>query len=313
MKFEQWTNQQGRRIETDAEIDAAMSTWMEAEFYKKEVLRAWESGYSVLGWTSSLAFGKHGARKLPNTWRSLQGWQRLSPCGSRKPWVRAVWSGIACRLTEQGQPAMGLVVMTGLLSYARPEKLLRMRQCDLVPPLRVDLAKLLDHSRCRRDRQAYKGADVERHTRARWPLARKLAPFWAALRGRGSQRPLWPFDYPIFCRSFQRAVADLTLPPLLPYQWRHSGSSIDIADRARSLEQCQETGTVAGHEDRPAPRKTANSPLCCNCSGTEAFRPWCLPHSRVASAMCNGSLNRSSRVERNTSGCNWNSGAAGDL
>ena len=40
MKFEQWTNQQRRRIETDAEIDAAMSTWMEAEFYKKEVLRA---------------------------------------------------------------------------------------------------------------------------------------------------------------------------------------------------------------------------------------------------------------------------------
>ena len=53
MKFEQWTNLQRRRVETDAEIDAAMSTWTEAEFYKKEVLRAWESGYSVLGWTSS--------------------------------------------------------------------------------------------------------------------------------------------------------------------------------------------------------------------------------------------------------------------
>ena len=120
-----------------------------------------------------------------------------------------------------------------------------------------DLEKLLDHSRCRRDRQAYKGADVQRHARARWPLARKLAPFWAALRGRGSQHPLRPFDYPIFYRFFQKAVADLTLPPIVPYQWRHSGSSIDIAHRARSLEQVKKLGrwqvmkTVQRHERQP--------------------------------------------------------------
>ena len=69
------------------------------------------------------SFCRHGARKLPSTWTSLQGWQRLSPGCSRKPWVRAVWSGIACRLVEQAQTT-------------RPGELLRMKQCDLVPPLR---------------------------------------------------------------------------------------------------------------------------------------------------------------------------------
>ena len=97
---------------------------------------AQENGCSVLGWTSTHRSAGTALRKLPKTWRSLQGWQRLAPGRSRKPWVRAVWSGIACRLVEQGQHSMGLLVMTGLLSCARPGEFGRMRQCDLVPPLR---------------------------------------------------------------------------------------------------------------------------------------------------------------------------------
>ena len=119
LKFENWVGQQGTQVVIDAEIDAAMSTWMEAEFVLgnpassgERLLSAWMDKFT--------AFGKRGARRLPNTWRSLQGWQRLSPCRSRKPWVRAVWSGTACRLAEQGQPAMGLLVMTGLLPCAHP-------------------------------------------------------------------------------------------------------------------------------------------------------------------------------------------------
>ena len=104
---------------TDAEIDAAMSTWVEAEFVLGNPASSGERLLST--WMDKFtAFGKRGARRLPNTWRSLQGWQRLSPCRSRKPWVRAVWSGTACRLAEQGQPAMGLLVMTGILPRARP-------------------------------------------------------------------------------------------------------------------------------------------------------------------------------------------------
>ena len=141
-----------------------------------------------------------------------------SPRRSRKPWVRAVWSGIACRLVEQSQHSMGLLVMTGLLSHARPGELLHMRHCDLVPPLRGAL-------------QNFSG-----------PLARRLVPFWMALRGQSSKNPLWSFTYPTPRRFFQKATTDLTLPPIVPYRWRHPGPSIDTADRSRSLEQVKQRG-----------------------------------------------------------------------
>ena len=55
-----------RKIVTDAEIDAAMSTWMENEFMKRNLasseerlLSAWMDKYP--------SFGRHGARKLPIT------------------------------------------------------------------------------------------------------------------------------------------------------------------------------------------------------------------------------------------------------
>ena len=173
-----------RKIVTDAEIDAATSTRMENEFMKgyptsskERLLSAWMGKYP--------SFGRHGARKLPEGWQRLQGWQRLSPRRSRKPWVRAVWSGTACRLVGQSQHSLGLLVMTGLLSYARPgELLLRMRRCDLVPPLRRALQK-------------FSG-----------PLARKLVPFWMARRGQSSKNPF-----------FQKATTDSTLPPFVPHRW----------------------------------------------------------------------------------------------
>ena len=96
LKFEVWMNQREAKAVTDAEIDAAMSVWMEAEFMKgnpagsrEQLVSAWMDKFPSLG--------RHGARKLPNTWRSLQDWQLHSPGRSRKPWVRAAWSGIACR------------------------------------------------------------------------------------------------------------------------------------------------------------------------------------------------------------------------
>ena len=113
---------------------------------------------------------------------------------------------------------MGLLVMTWLLSYARPGELLRVRHCDLVPPLRGALQNLSG------------------------PLSRKLVPFWMALRGQSSKNPLWSFTYPTFCRFLQEATTGLTLPPLVPYRWRHSGPSIDIADGSWSLEQVKKRG-----------------------------------------------------------------------
>ena len=86
LKFESWLEQREEKVVTHAEIDAAMCTRMENEFMKgigraqeKRLLSAWMDKHA--------SFGRHGARTLPKTWRSLQGWHRLSLGRSRKPWV----------------------------------------------------------------------------------------------------------------------------------------------------------------------------------------------------------------------------------
>ena len=162
------------------------------------------------------SFGRHGAHKLPKTWRSLHCWQRLSPGRLRKPWVRAVWSGIACRLVEQGQHSMRLWVMA-LLSYARPGELLRVRQCDLVPPLRGALQNfsvILAAEETGRPTKVQTNDTLELDG----PVARKLVPFWKALIGQASKKTLWPFTSPIFSPNFPESndrfdvATDSTLP-----------------------------------------------------------------------------------------------------
>ena len=186
-----------RKIVTDAENDAAMSTWTENEFMKGNPASSGERLPSA-GMDKYPSFGRHGARKLPKTWRSLQGWQRLSPGRSRQPGVRAVWSGIACRLAR---PAFhGLLVMTRLLSFARPGELLRMIQCDLVPPLRGTVQNFSIILAAEETGRPTKVQTFNDTLELDGPLARKLVPFWMALRGRGSKSRLWPFTYPIFCR-----------------------------------------------------------------------------------------------------------------
>ena len=148
LKFENWVNQQEKQVVTDAEVDAAMSAWTEAEFTKGNPA---SSGERLLcAWMDKFrAFGKHGARKLENTQRSLQGWQRLSPGRSRKPWVQVVWSGMASQIICTTRRAPAREAARSRASASR------------------GLAELLDRPRGRRDGQTNKGPDVQRYTGAR--------------------------------------------------------------------------------------------------------------------------------------------------
>ena len=65
-----------------------------------------------------------------------------------------------------------------------------------------------------------------------------------ALRGQSAKNPLWSFTHPTFCRFFQKSTTDLSLPPIAPYQWRHSDPSIDIEDGSRSMEQVKQRQTI---------------------------------------------------------------------
>ena len=112
MNLEHRAKLQGRPVETDGGIDAAMSFGIEAEVTERNpvnsgtrLLSAWIDRFS--------AYNKSNGRKLPYTRENLQDWPRLSPCRSRIIWVQ-VWSGIAWHLAELRQPAMEMLVMTAL-------------------------------------------------------------------------------------------------------------------------------------------------------------------------------------------------------
>ena len=55
----------------------------------------------------------------------------------------------------------------------------------------------------------------------------------------------WSFTYHEYLEAFKKAAAKLRMPCVCPYQMRHSGPSIDLADKRRSLEEAQRRGRWA--------------------------------------------------------------------
>ena len=62
------------------------------------------------------------------------------------------------------------------------------------------------------------------------------------------EKPVVTLRLSYFLPFFQKATTDLMLPPIVTFQWRHSGPSIGIADGSRSLEGVKKTRTMASHE-----------------------------------------------------------------
>ena len=69
-----------------------------------------------------------------------------------------------------------------------------------------------------------------------------LSPIWKEIGHSESLTRAWPFSYPDYLAAFKRAAAKLGWPTACPYQMRHSGPSIDLADRRRSMEEAQRRG-----------------------------------------------------------------------
>ena len=134
----------------------------------------------MLGWTSSPLSASTVARKLPNTWRSLRGWQRLSPCRTRKPWVRA--SVVGDRVPSGGaRPACySIAGDDGAPFICTPRGAPAHEAVRSRASASRGLAELLHHPRCRGDGKAHEGADVQRHAGTRWASRAQARPFWTA-------------------------------------------------------------------------------------------------------------------------------------
>jgi len=137
---------------------------------------------------------------------------------------------------------MAMFTLMCVSGYFRPSELLSLRRCDLVPPA----AGVLEHWSVllfpeelgRSSKTGLFNDSVELDDEK----LTFLRPVWAAMAAMPGEGRLWNFDYPAYVMEFRRGVTRLLCPSVVPYQMRHSGPSIDLADRRRSLAEAQQRG-----------------------------------------------------------------------
>ena len=151
---------------------------------------------------------------------------------------------MALRMLRRGQPAMGLFTLLAVSGYFRPAELMSLRQGDLMPPakqvMRCWTVILFPEERGRASKTQIFDDSVALDD----PKLKQFEPIWRAMHCRGSTKPLWAFSYPEYTAVFAQCAQALGVRAV-PYQMRHSGPSIDLADEARSLAEAQRRGRWA--------------------------------------------------------------------
>ena len=189
-------------------------------------------------------FSVMGRRRVPRAWRALRGWKRLTPVVTRKPLPWPFWAGLATELGKVN-PSMARFTQMCVSGYCRPSELLSMRRCDLVPPavgVLTSWSILLfpeEVGRASKTQQFNDSVEMD-DTRILF-----LEPVWRAMAKTSDLSSAWAFTYHEYLEAFKKAAAQLRCPTVCPYQMRHSGPSIDLADKRRSLDEAQRRGRWA--------------------------------------------------------------------
>ena len=137
---------------------------------------------------------------------------------------------------------MALFTLLLVCTYMRPGEGMALRKGDLIPPS----PGVLTHW------------SILLFPQERVPSSKTLAkdeslvmdpvfmPWWDRVlptlaKGNPESR-VFAFSYEHYIPVFKAAAAEIGLPDLVPYQARHSGASIDAANRHRSLAEIQRRG-----------------------------------------------------------------------
>ena len=136
---------------------------------------------------------------------------------------------------------MAIAVLLGVDTYLRPSELLGLTAGSLIPPSPEtgESWSLLLHPASRGARSKVGESDETILLNSR-RLA-FLTPALAVLAREQPDLRLWSFDY----ASLYRVIAEVGKAmniALVPYIMRHSGVTIDRAENARSVEECQKRG-----------------------------------------------------------------------
>ena len=225
----------------DEEVDAAFCQYCTEKYLAGEQCNFGEQ--TTAAWLHAHpSFGRAGARFMPRTWRAMKAWRRLTPGRRRRGVALAVWCGLAWRLVEKDLTQMAVFLLVGVSAYSRPSSLLAARRCDLVPPA-AGLSQhwcLLTHPE---ERQVpSKTGRFDEGCLLDSPYLQGLASAFRLMAHPTSTARLWNFTYPEVAEALKKAAEELNVGAVTLYQMRHSGASIDLVRRYRSLEEAQRRG-----------------------------------------------------------------------
>ena len=226
----------------DTAVDQAMVEFMNKLYLEghdanvgDKLIAAWSYFYP--------AFGRRGERQLPRVLRTLKGWHRHCPARSRTPVPWIAIAMIVVEILRAGEPAMACWVMISFWAYLRPSECMRLRQKDIVPPVRGvsphwSLVVAPSEAGIRTTKVGEQDDSVVWDSEEmQW-----FKELLRELRGDGSTAPLWQFSYADLVLVWRNACSVLKLKGYVPYQLRHGGPSHDRAQMTRSLEAIQKRG-----------------------------------------------------------------------
>ncbi|CAK0905955.1 unnamed protein product [Prorocentrum cordatum] len=236
--FLEWSSQEGQPLDTDLQIDRALSRYMDYLYY--EGFNA-DAGEKVL---AAVAFhGPVEGLELPGARRALAGFRRRASARTRSPLPLAGVMAIVGAAAADGQLPFALGLVLAWEAYLRlPSDLVSTVGASLVRPAargpraRWGLLLFPQEGEARSKMGHYdEGVMLDGQ------FGSTLAPFLRRLKAQTADAsPLWSFSSATFRRPFNEYAAKVSLGGKNPDQVRHGGASLDALECRRSLKEIQE-------------------------------------------------------------------------
>ena len=240
-RFLTWADQRDEALDADTAVDEALVQWFNALYFQGHLPHVGEKTLAALMHRDS-HFGKRGRGAIPRSLRALTGWRRKCPARSRLPLPWGFWTAMAGHLAQKGLVRMAVLTLLLVDAYLRPCDALPLRAGQLLPPalgISPVWALLLHPSEFGEVGKTGESDDTilldSRHLQ--W-----MAVLWEILHDQPSDTLVFGFGYASYFKEFKKVATALGVPEAVPYQARHSGPSIDLALRRRTLDSAKKRG-----------------------------------------------------------------------
>ena len=236
---------------TDTQVEQAIVEFLNQQYLRGRPAADGEKLVAAVVF-SQPKYSRSGGQALARVWKCIRGWRIVAPPRSRDPEMLEVWCGIMYVLTAMEESAMALMIAVGLSCYFRPGEALGIQIQDVLRPHR-SCAGLMSIIILPRERTAVsKTGETDNNCLldCNWMTWLPCAILLHIERLGLAHGNLFDFSYPQFYCAFMTACQRLGVRSVVPYQWRHSGASIDRSRKTRTLDEVRKRGFWKSHKMR---------------------------------------------------------------